>query len=206
MRTIAVLAAIGMEAAPFTRRMENTSADGKFLRGNIGKADVVLHRCGIGMRNADKGARALVGHAKPDALILYGISGGLIPEIQLHEIVIGTSSACKERAEDLDRRLADIAAQALPGARAAPLACTRTVTVRKKRKTLLAGSGAVCVDMESFAAAKAAREKGVPLLVLRSISDTFQPVSLLAFKNGKIAAETAAFAVETVIKALSNER
>jgi len=203
---IAVLAAMEMEAAPLIRRMEHTSVDQRFLRGSIGKADAVLYRCGVGMRKAAGGARALIAYAQPDVLILYGISGGLVPDIQLHETVIGTSSFHKEHMEMTDKALADVAARVLPAARTAPLACARTVIIRKNRKTRLAKSGAVCVDMESFAVANASREAMVPLLVIRCISDTFRPASLLGFNNGKIAAEKAALAAEAVIKALANER
>jgi len=212
MTNIAVLAAMGMEADRLIRRMEGaqteTIAGQKFLRGRIGGAQVALHVCGMGMRKADKGARALIEKYRPDALVLYGVSGGLVPDIELNETVI--AAACSRGGVHVatDEGLADFAARVLPEARKALLSTTRTVTVLKRSKTRIArGNGAVCVDMESFAAAKTARELGVPLLVIRSISDTFEPASLLAFfKNGAIAAEKAAADTEAVIKALAEVR
>jgi len=213
MQTIAILVAMDMEAAPLVRKIEGarpeTAAGRKFLRGRIGRAEVVLHICGMGMRRADSGARALVEHSSPQALVLYGVSGGLTPEMALSETVIGMSSypafGRAGDAEATDGALADTAARVLPGARRAPLATTWGVTARKKSKTRIAqASGAVCVDMESYAVAKAARELGLPLLVIRCLSDTFEPTSLLAFaKHGAAAAEKAAAETESVIKALA---
>jgi len=212
MTNIAVLVAMRMEADQLTRRMEGTQAETaagkKFLRGSIGGAQVVLHVCGMGMRKADNGARALIENYKPQALVLYGVSGGLVPDIELNETVVASACSRGGVCEAVDEGLADFAARMLPGARKAPLSTTRTVTVLKRSKTHIAReNGAVCVDMESFAAAKTARALGVPLLVIRSISDTFEPASLLAFfKNGATAAEKAAADTEAVIKALAEGR
>ncbi|MCL2508695.1 MAG: 5'-methylthioadenosine/S-adenosylhomocysteine nucleosidase [Oscillospiraceae bacterium] len=212
MKKIAVLVAMSMEESYLVKRIEEqkpeTVAGAKFLHGRIGEAEVILHRCGWGMRNADRGARALIGHAKPDALILYGVSGGLVPDVRVADTVAAVSSfpafGKVRKAENTDARLTGIALRVIPEARKAPIATSIGIILRKKRKAkIVAESGAVCIDMESYAVAKAANEMGVPLLVIRSLSDTLEPSSLLEFfKNGRVAAENAAAGVEAVIKSI----
>jgi len=64
--------------------------------------------------------------------------------------------------------------------------------------------GAAAVDQESYAVASAAREMGVPLLIIRSMSDTYDNSSLLGFfKYGPISAEKVAREAETVIRKFS---
>ncbi|MCL2106984.1 MAG: 5'-methylthioadenosine/S-adenosylhomocysteine nucleosidase [Oscillospiraceae bacterium] len=215
-KKIAVLVAMGMEADCLIKRIENArteKAGGRtFLRGTVGSAEVVLYRCGWGMRRAADGARALIGYARPDALLLYGVSGAIVPTLRIADTVVAEASFAtwgKAFAAGLsqptDETLANFAAGVLGEAQKAPVATSVGVILRKKRNArIAAASGALCTDMESYAVAKAAAELDMPLLVIRSISDTFERISLLAFlKNGKIAAERAALDTETVIKALA---
>ena len=218
MKKIAVLVAMPMEAAPLLKRMEGTApekiAGKKFLIGRIGGVEIVMHICGMGMRKAARGTRALVTNYKPDLLLNYGVSGGLVPEIGLSDTVVAVSS-CPASGRNwitadtapTDAALTELAAQALPGAIRGPAATSIGIIVNKKRKArLVAKTGAVCIDMETCAAAKTARALGVPLLVIRCMSDTVEPTSLLHFfKNGADAAEKAAADVETVIKKLAEE-
>jgi len=215
---IAILVAMGMEAAKLTARIEGAlpenRAGKKFLCGKIGQAEVVLHQCGWGMRNAEKGTRALVDNYRPDLIVNYGVSGGLVPEIGLAETVIALSSfpASGRRyvgggAEATDEKLARFAAQLLPHAQLAKISTSLGIIFNKRRKTRVAQkSGAVCIDMETYTAAKTANELGVPLLVIRCLSDTYEPASLLMFfKHGEIAAEKVAADTERVIKALAED-
>ena len=212
MKNIAVLVAMGMEADCLIKRIEGAQKDGRFLRGRIGQAEVTLLRCGWGMRNADKGLRALVDHCHPDVVVNYGVSGGLVPEIGLSETVVAASSFPASGkayqigiAESADETLADFAAHLIEGARVAPVSTSLGIIVNKRRKARVAEkSGALCIDMESYAAAKAANELGVPLLVIRCMSDTYEPASMVMFfKNGRAAAEKVAAETELVIKELS---
>ncbi|MCL1952155.1 MAG: 5'-methylthioadenosine/S-adenosylhomocysteine nucleosidase [Oscillospiraceae bacterium] len=208
--TIAVLAAMSMEAAPLLRRMENPSGK-QFLCGTIGQAQVVLHICGAGMRRAANGAKALIEKYHPDLLVNYGVSGGLMPGLHVGDTVIVTSSCPAsgkayrtEPAVPTDAALADFASQALPHAIQAPAATSLGILVNKQRKArLVAKTGAVCIDTETYAIAKTARALAIPLLVLRCLSDTVEPASLLRFfQNGAMAAEKIAADVEAVLKAL----
>ncbi|MDR2686493.1 MAG: 5'-methylthioadenosine/S-adenosylhomocysteine nucleosidase [Oscillospiraceae bacterium] len=219
MMKIAILVAMGMEASRLIARIEGArperAAGREFLRGRIGQAEVVLHICGMGMRKAAAGTRALIENYRPDILVNYGVSGGLAPGIGVGDTVVAVSSRPAsgrayrtEAAVPTDGDLADFAARVLPQARKGPAATSLGIIVSKKRKArLVEKSGALCVDMETYAAAKTARALGAPLLLIRCMSDTFEPASLLRFfKNGAMAAERAAADTERVIKALAEGR
>ena len=217
MKKIAVLVAMGMEESMLVKRMEDSKPEkmgGRaYLHGRIGETEVILHRCGWGMDRSEKGARAVIDAYQPEALILYGVSGAIVPELELSDTVVATSSfpasgkhAKGGKAVPTDEKLADFAVQVLQGARKAPVATTQGVVINKKRNDRFAEtSGAVCSDMESYTVAKVAREMGVPLLVIRSMSDVVKRSSLLLFfKHGRAAAEKAAKDTETVIKELAS--
>ena len=219
MKRIAILAAMGMEAEPLTRGMENLRteqhADKEFLCGKIGQAEVILHICGVGMRHAAQGVRALVDNYRPDLLLNYGVSGGMMPDMPLGKTVVATSSfPCSGKAykagiaEPTDKALAAFAAAILCDTHKSPVCTSQALIINKKRKArIVAQSGAVCIDMESYVIAKITNELGIPLLVIRCLSDTLEPKSLLSFsKNGKAAAEKVAGEVEIVIRKIGEKR
>ncbi|MCL2298619.1 MAG: hypothetical protein FWC27_00535, partial [Firmicutes bacterium] len=117
------------------------------------------------------------------------------------------ASAKNGTAEMTDEALADFALRILPHAQIAPAATSIGLILNKRRKARIAQkSGAVCVDMETYAVAKAANALHTPLLVIRCMSDTVEPESLLHFfKNGAMAAEKVAAETELVIRKLAEE-
>jgi len=211
--TVAALTAMEMEAKHLIDRMEAPlpmKVAGKaFTRGQIGNIEIVLHQCGMGLDKAEAGARALMENFQPDVLILFGMSGGIAPGVELYETVIADAvfPAWKDdwTAIPTDEALAALAAQALPDARRAAIATGNKMTWRKSDYDRISQAcGAVAVDQESWAVAKAAQELGVPLLIIRSMSDTYDNSSLLGFfKYGPISAEKAAADAETVIRKLA---
>jgi len=213
MKQLAILVAMGMEAKPLLAKILDKTIqkiDGKrFFVGRIADRQVVLHKCGMGMRNATKGAQALIKHFAPRILILYGVSGGL-GDISLAETVIATQSfPCSGKAWTAgiaaiaDNELAEHAS-ALLGAKKAVIATSQGLIFNKKRKErIIERSNAVCIDIESYAVLTVAADANIKAIVLRCISDTKDPKSLLSFfKNGKIAANKAANQVEKLILSL----
>ena len=209
---IAVLAAMNMEAKRLEARMMNPRKEkvaGKtFTRGMVGGTEIVLHQCGMGLDKAEEGARALIETFQPDLLILFGMSGGIVPGMELYETVIADAvfPAWEEDwvALPTDGALAAFAAGILGDARRAPIATGNKMTWHKKDYDRISSAcGAVSVDQESYAVAKAAGAAGVPLLILRSMSDTYDNTSLLGFfKYGPASAEKAAADTEAVIREL----
>jgi len=207
--SVAVLAAMGMEAKQLVKLMDGTQtveiAGKKFTLGQINDTWVVLHQCGMGLEKAGAGARALM-EFQPEILILFGMSGSIVPEVGLYETVIADAvyPAWKDdwNAVPTDEALAALAAEVLDTSRLAPIATGDRMTWRRSDYDRISQAcGAVAVDQESYAVAMVAEEFGVPLLILRSMSDTYDNTSLLGFfKHGPIAAEKAAKDAETVIK------
>jgi len=210
---IAVLAAMNMEAKHLIARMENPKvfklAGKKYTRGRIGDAEIVLHQCGMGLEKADAGARALMENFRPGVMVLFGMSGGIVPEVELYETVVATAvyPAWIENGEAIstDEALAAFAADILDGERSTAIATGNKMTWRQKDYDRIANAcGAAAVDQESYAVAKAAEAAGVPLLIIRSMSDTYDNSSLLGFfKYGPVSAEKAAREAETVIRKLA---
>lgn len=209
MKQLAVLVAMGMEAKPFLAKIQDKTMqkiDGKkFAIGRIADKQVALYKCGMGMRNATKGAQALIKHFAPEILILYGVSGGL-GDISLAETVVALQSfPCfgEGVVAKADKELADFATTLL-GAKKAVVATSRGLIVNNKRKErIIQRSRAVCIDMESYAVLTATNNANVKAIVIRCISDTKDPKSLLSFfKNGKIAANKVVGEVEKLIAGL----
>jgi len=207
--SIAVLAAMGMEAKQLEKLMDSArpvkSAGKKFTLGAIGGTEVILHQGGMGLEKAEAGTCALLENFQPDVLILFGMSGGIVPEIALYETVVASAvfPTWKDdwTSSETDEALQSLAIGLLDGARLAPIATGNKMTWRKSDYDRIANAcGAVAVDQESYAVAETARKAGVPLLIIRSMSDIYENTSLLGFfKYGPVSAEKAAKDVETVI-------
>ena len=210
---IGVLAAMKMEARQLIKRMDNPQsfnwAGQSFTSGRIGGVEIILCQCGMGLEKAEAGAKALMESFKPEMLILFGMSGGIVPGVELYETVVAQAVYpawdFDLQAVATDEELLAIAQDVLPEARPAFIATGNRMTWRKTDyDRISAACGAVAVDQESYAVAKAAREAGMPLLIIRSMSDTYDNTSLVGFfKYGPISAEKAAADTETVIEKLA---
>ena len=122
---------------------------------------------GVGPEMAAARIDRLLKEKKPRLLICAGFAGGLDPRLGVGDLVVGENLSSKEVLAT-----ARAPGSVLPGAAfgaivSRPLAVE---TVADKR-TLFAKTGALAVDMESEAIAAACRAEGVPLLVVRTISD-----------------------------------
>ena len=213
MKQLAVLVAMGMEAKPFLIKIKDKAIqkiDGKkFIVGMIGDKQVAVHICGMGMRKATKGADALIKHFAPEAIILYGVSGGL-GDIALADTVVATQSfPCFGKAwtagiaVTADEGLTDHAASLLEAKKAVVATSLGLIFNKKRKARIIQRSNAVCIDMESYAFLTVADKAKVKAVVIRCISDTEEPKSLLSFfKNGKIAADKVVGEVERLILSL----
>ena len=101
---------------------------------------------------------------KPDFVILAGFAGGLSPELKVGDVVIDTAG---------ERYILP------PGARQGSIhgSAGPVVSAEDKRSLFLA-TQCVAVDMESDPVRTWARRSGLPLVIIRSISDSaFQSLS-----------------------------
>jgi hopanoid-associated phosphorylase len=107
------------------------------------------------------------------AVVSFGLAGALAPDLQPgHLIVASTVVADGERYDcEPDRRAKMLKTLELTPGRRILAASNRMVTSVTAKAALFNRERADAVDMESGIAAQAARRHGLPLIVLRAISD-----------------------------------
>jgi adenosylhomocysteine nucleosidase len=139
----------------------------------IGSTDVVIAATGDGAKKAGERAASFCESARPLAVVGAGIAGALSPGLGVGSIV--ASSRVRDSSGDApapDARLLSRALEA--GASAGTLLTVAHPVTAAAEKSRLAASleGPSAVDMESAAWARAAASRGIPYLVVRSISDS----------------------------------
>jgi 4-hydroxy-3-methylbut-2-enyl diphosphate reductase len=146
------------------------------LRGHVGGAQLI--RCGIGAPEGRRWAGRLAGgHTR--AVAVAGVAGGLDPALATGDVVVATEVR-DDRGRIVLRGAAPLAAELRRmGMRVhtGPMvSCARIAG--GEHRSRLAASGALAVDMESAAVARAALTAGrVPVAVVRVVVDTaYTPV------------------------------
>jgi nucleoside phosphorylase len=166
MSRLLIFAASDMEAQP--------------VRRIAGPHELVVTIGGMGPRNAKTNAEtALRGSNKPDAVVVVGLCGGLVPSIPEGTIV--SYDECVSTEPHLppvscSRSIGDVMMGVLTSSsircdRVRGITSPRIATTRTERQ-MLAKTGAAVVDMESYAIATVAAAAGIPVAVLRVVSDS----------------------------------
>ena len=130
-------------------------------RGEIGRVEVLVSHSGIGLAAAERATRRLLEMARPVWVISAGYGGGLRPALRIGEVL-------------LDSRGWEVGA--LPeGCLCGTIASHAEALESPAAKTAFAKStGALAVDMESAAISAVCAESGVPMIVVRGISDALE--------------------------------
>ena len=131
---------------------------------------------GASSARAYQGARDLTRQGA-EALLSFGLAGGLDPTLIAGDVVLASAVMLPEGmrvetdaawrnglARVLDGRGRAVATGAIAGA-------DHIIATQAEKAALRLRTGAVAVDMESHAVARAAREAGVPLMAIRVILD-----------------------------------
>jgi adenosylhomocysteine nucleosidase len=169
----------GLERTPRLRLSPPAPAHAA-LRAGAG--EIVLFSCGIGAERAAAGTEALLRAVPVDFVLAVGFAGGLDAGLKTGDVVVASEvlAAAPPLGEgsevfEPDARLLDAARRLrLKGIE---LRSGRLVTVRRVVSTaaeklrLGASLGALAVDTESAAIARAARAAGTPLLCARAVLD-----------------------------------
>jgi adenosylhomocysteine nucleosidase len=152
--TIAVCFALQEEAGPFKKFYGET---------------VPVFLTGIGRENADKAVRQFLSANTPALLLTCGFAGGLLPELKLGDVVFEIRSNGSGSYDYAETRAKLTAAGAKPG----KIFCAdRIATTVDDKKKLRDETGADAAEMESGAVQDVCRERGVPCVTVRVISDT----------------------------------
>jgi nucleoside phosphorylase len=143
--------ALKEEAAPFR----------KIVAGMVLPPDVLL--VGIGRQNAEKSLRSFLATDSPQQVFTCGFAGGLHPDLKLGCVVFELSTPNSELLTQLTAA----------GAKPASIFCAdRIATTVAEKRALREQTKADAVEMESGAIQAVCRERGIPCVTLRVISDT----------------------------------
>ena len=144
--------------------------------------EFLLVESGMGFRNAARGAKRLVDTERPDLLISAGFCGAIAPELQAGDVVVAekvvivTDGGYQEVSVPLSPIGANfIARQSVEGRGVVggTFVSTSAITSKSHLAGVLSGHYLnPVVEMESGAIALAAAENNIPLLAIRTVSDT----------------------------------
>ena len=123
---------------------------------------------------AAAGARRLIAEGA-EALLSFGLAGGLDPRLNPGDLIVADMVVDRDRQlydTDLAWRVALFQALEPAEPTGGALLGSETLIATTDDKTRLRdATGAVAVDMESFAVASVADEAGVPFAILRAVAD-----------------------------------
>jgi nucleoside phosphorylase len=194
MPLVYVFAASKMEAQPVLVLAARNGTAGQGSAALIiehGGARFAVIVTGMGTRNAEAKAEAALGLAapagggpplgeKPDAVLVIGLCGGLTQSLREQQIVTYTEclSTGLNKAPPLqcsppltDDIVRHLQQHGITVDRAIGTTSPRIATTKADRLAL-AKSGAAVVDMESYPIVSAATRAGVPVVILRVVSDS----------------------------------
>jgi len=181
--TIGIVAALPGEARALVGRCSWRRAD-PFLHCRTllkDDTDLLVVQSGMGMENAFSAARWLTENGVA-ALGCFGVSGGLNPEQEVGDLVFA-DAVFMERDDGISLvwkrggRNSEVAFSC-SDAKDAAVGWGPIVTVKQPvlnaagKKALFDRTGAVAVDMETAAVARAAEQSDLPFFAIRAICDT----------------------------------
>jgi len=148
------------------------------VSGRLGGHGVLLAATGDGARNARQGIAALLAALPVRDVLVLGISGALSADLREGDVVVanqvldeaaGASSPVTAPATSVE------AIARASGARPAAVVTARHIAdsvAEKRRLASLANAPTAVVDLETSGYVAAARDAGLPWMVLRAVSDT----------------------------------
>jgi adenosylhomocysteine nucleosidase len=145
-----------------------------YIGGSIGDAKAVIASTGDGALAAQRIAGALCDAFAPVALVGAGVAGALSSGLAVGDLVVGRR-IWDSRGEAPAPNAGFVGRGVRAGAMAGTLVTRDRPAVTKSEKEEIAQTlqpdGPAAVDMESAAWARVAGERGIPYVVVRSISD-----------------------------------
>jgi adenosylhomocysteine nucleosidase len=166
-RRVALLAPMRPELRPLVRPLSLASAgsDAGFLRGAVGRVEVVAATTGIGTRAAARAVERLLDAAAVDHLVVVGVAGGIGPSVAVGDLVVPERVLdLATGAEHRPARIGDVAPRGT-------LATSDALLTDPAEAARLERRGVIAIDMETAAIAAVCARRGCPWSVFRAISD-----------------------------------
>ncbi len=167
--SVLFIAADHREAAPWTEHWEQRQTPGlpvHWARNGLWQGHPMLAIAnGAGWKRADLAVRAaLASGFQPRAVFNIGFCGALDPSLKIGDIFVATEVHSEGSRYRVSR-------PAGPDAASGVLASISHIAETAAEKRQLRESGAIVVEMEAAAVARASEELGVPFFCVRSVSD-----------------------------------
>ena len=165
---ILVLVALEQELRAVGRALDGAPRAGS-VRGRLGGNDVITLASGMG-----KGPGPALDEWQPRLVVSCGFCGGLDPGLIAGDLVFATAVRAASGEVLTAPEPARLGAAAMLDGlryRQGELVQAASVATTVDEKRALARSGALAVDMESYAVGLAAAEAGIPWLALRAVLD-----------------------------------
>ncbi|AMV22293.1 hypothetical protein [Planctomyces sp. SH-PL14] len=170
---IGLVAALHMELAPFLERClplrRYTGGEFVFRGAMYDDTRIAAVESGPGTKRATRATQSLLDAHEPQWVLSVGFSGGLTPEVRRGHIVVANSISDGQDSLEIDVGMSADPAKGLHVGRF--LQVNEVVRTIAEKQALAARTGAIAVDMESFAVAKVCVERKVRFLAIRCISD-----------------------------------
>ncbi len=197
---VAAFTALGWETRAVLGALADVQPAGgpRQWRGRLGDGgSCLVTQTGMGSSRAAAAARAV----PPARLFLsLGCGGGLVPWLRTGDVIVATEVVCLDPACRPAARAPAHVPPAELGAQPGAIASSPGVLASTAQKTAAAGSGAVLVDMESWALAAEAAQRAVPFAAVRVVLDA--STDELPALAGAIDPATGELDVRAVLRAL----
>ncbi len=167
--SIGIVVALPEEVTTLTSR--------KLAQGDcVSIADnILLTLAGAGPSNAERAAQQLIANGA-DQLISWGCAAALSPDLKPGDLVLADQlTATQQQPFNTDaiwrQHLQKLLSAELPISVGRLTESAQIVAQSHNKKLIYQQTGAIALDMESYAIAKAAQQAGLPCLVIRVIAD-----------------------------------
>ena len=135
---------------------------------NFGKRRVLIARIGMGEALAEYNTETIFEHFRLKAFVLAGYGGALVPPLKVGQVVVSTNFSSEAVLGFL---------RMLSGFDFASFCTTdEVVDTPEKRDSYARATNSQVADMETEAVAEIVRERQIPFMAVRVISDEFQNV------------------------------
>ncbi len=188
---IGIMCATIRELTPVVEKMENPVVKHVWKReyhcGRLHGLDAVVVMGGVGKVNAAVTAQELINRFGVEKIFFTGVAGGLSPQVQIGDVIIGQSILNHDIPYELvndqnqfpgmpeefssDPQLTDLCRGISPRIHFGRIITGDAFITGAQRDDLICRFHPLCVDMESAAVAQVCWFFDLPLLVIRSLSD-----------------------------------
>jgi adenosylhomocysteine nucleosidase len=171
---IGIVCALHREMAPLLDRCEKvrkyTGGSFVFRGGRYDEIRIAVVESGIGFAKARRATQALLDAHTPPWVLAAGYSGALRPEMKVGDIVVADSIVDRHGQElSVDLRMPTEGVKGLHRGRF--VTSDEMIRTVREKQELAERHAAIAVDMESLAVAQICRDRAVPFMAVRVISD-----------------------------------